>query len=201
MTDESASADPALVARAQAGDAAAIDALLARHVPHLRRYLAKNAAGIVDGRESMSDLVQSVCREAVARLGDGRFEVRGDGEFRMWLYGAAMLKVRNRQRYWNAEARDRARLHSGSTTSDAGVANAAAGEPSPSDAAIEREESQRLARAFDRLEPEQQAIVLWSHVDGLTHEAIAERLGITPAHSRTKLSRALARLATLATSS
>lgn len=200
MTDDPAATDADLIARAKAGEAAAIDALIVRHVPHLRRYLVKNAAGVVDGRESMSDLVQSVCREAVVRLGDGRFEIRGDGEFRMWLYRAAMLKIQNRQRYWNAHARDRRlEVHDG-PASEAGIAEAPAQQPSPSDAAIGHEQSERLARAFAQLDPEQQAIVLFAHVDGLTHEAIASRLGITPAHSRTKLSRALARLATLAAS-
>jgi len=182
------------------GDAAAIEALLVQHLPHLQRYLGKNVGKLVAGKESLSDLVQSVCREALERAADGRFELRGEGEFVQWLYKAAMMKILNRHRYWSAGRRDAGEVPIGEDRTEGGDGVPVPGtDPTPSEGAIRTEELDAFATAFGQLDPEQQAILVLAHVEGLPHEAIGERLGISPAHSRTKLSRTLARLAKLAT--
>lgn len=179
---------------ASRGDAGAIDALLARHLPGVRRFVARQAGAAVASNESISDLVQSTCREVLERAKDGRFELKTEEAFRDFLYRAALMKVLNRHRFWNAERREAARKED---LADEAVA--AAEGPSPSRSAEVNEELERFAHSFARLDDGQRALVVMAHVEGLSHREIGERLGLSEAHSRTKLSRALARLARLAT--
>ena len=72
-----------LLARVETGDAPALDALLVRHLPSLEAYVRLKAGAAVRARETLSDVVQSVCVE-VLRDAD-RFEYRGEAEFRHWL--------------------------------------------------------------------------------------------------------------------
>ncbi len=181
--------DDPLIAAAGNGDAAAIEELLLRHLPHLRSYVRRQVGPLVAGKESLADLVQSVCREALERAADGRLEPRGEGEFVEWLHRAAMLKILNRHRYWSSGRRDEV-----VPLAD----DRPAADRSPTEGAVAREELDRFAAAFARLDPDQQAIIVLAHVEGLPHRVIGERLGIDEAHSRTRLSRALARLAHLA---
>ena len=192
--------DKTMLDAAVHGDARAIEALLVEHLPHLQRYLGRNVGRLVAGKESLSDLVQSVCREALERAQDGRLELRGEGEFVQWLYKAAMMKILNRHRYWSAGRRDAGEVPIGEDRTEGGDGVPVAGQdPTPSEGAIHHEELDAFARAFGQLDAEQQAVLILAHVEGLPHEEIGERLGVSAAHSRTKLSRALARLAKLAT--
>lgn len=185
---------------AAGGNASAIETLLLRHLPHLERYLGKHVGARVAGQESIADLVQSVCREALERAADERLELRGDEEFRSWLYRAAMLKILNRHRFWRAGRREVERNRPlADVRDDTPTRQLVGSDPTPSSQAIRSEEIDRFAAAFGQLEPDQQAIILLAHVEGLPHDEIGQRLQISPAHSRTRLSRALSRLATLAT--
>jgi RNA polymerase sigma-70 factor (ECF subfamily) len=186
----------ALTAASQ-GDVAAIDDLLAQHLPDVYRFLQRRAGPRVRGEESISDLVQSVCREVLEHAADGRLKLVGEGPFRQWLYRAATMKLLNRHRYWKAERRDPERL--AHLPSEAGRDPLPGSTPSPSEQAVDDEHAERMAEAFGRLTDDQRTIIMLAHVEQVPHDEIGERLGISPAHSRTRLSRALARLATLAT--
>ena len=54
-----------------------MEALLERLLPDLQRYVKRNVGDLLAAKESSSDLVQSVCRELLERLGSERFEYRG----------------------------------------------------------------------------------------------------------------------------
>ena len=191
-----------LVEAAGAGDVDAIRELLSMHVPGLRGYLRRNARGVVAGRESIGDLVQSVCREVLEHAADGRLEYRGEKAFKEWLYRAALIKVLNRQRYWAAEKREvgRAKPLADEGAAQPGEKAPPEAGPSPSDDALNRERLELLQTAFEQLDEEQQAIIFLAYVEELPHKEIAERLGVNESHSRSKLSRAVARLARIATS-
>lgn len=186
----------ALVEGVTRGDRGAVDALLARFLPDLQAYVRRHAGGPVAARESSADLVQSVCRELLERLEDRRFQYRGEAEFRKWMYGAALMKISNRARFWRAEKRDagRERPPAADSTSPPEPFEA---ETTPSVHAQLNEELDRLRGALEQLPERHREILTLAQVDGLSHAAIAERLGITESHSRVLLSRALARLATL----
>ena len=92
-----------LVTRACSGDPAAVDELLAAHLPALRAYLRIHLPAELRQRESCSDLVNSVARE-VLQAQDG-FDYRGPEAFRGWLYSWARHKIQDRLRYWHADKR------------------------------------------------------------------------------------------------
>lgn len=179
-----------------------VEDLLIRHLPGLERFLARQAGGWLPAKESRSDLAQSVCRELLERARTERFEFQGDAEFKQWLYEAALLKVRNRDRYyraekrdWRQERRDRAPAgESGERTLEEAVPAATS---SPSARVMRQEELGRLSESLALLPEADREIVRLAHLEGLSHREIAGRLGITESHSRTRLGRALARLARL----
>jgi RNA polymerase sigma-70 factor (ECF subfamily) len=191
-----------LVDDASRGDAPAVEALLDRYLPDLRRYVDRRAGRAVLEKESGSDLVQSVCRELFDNLRTERFEYRGEKEFKQWLYRAAMLKLEGRWRHWRAEKREIGRERA----LDAAAATGAGGattlpEPAisgtPSSDAMRREDVERLQTALAQLPENYREIIELAEVEGLSHREIAERLSISETNSRVLLSRALARLATL----
>ncbi|MCB9882616.1 MAG: sigma-70 family RNA polymerase sigma factor [Planctomycetes bacterium] len=190
-----------LVDQASRGDAVAIDELLQKYLPGLQRYLHVHAGGAVRAKESSSDLMQSVCREVLERLGTDRFEYRGEAEFKQWLYQAALLKIKNRQRFYRAEKRD---VHREVWPRESGTRDAEAFEAlfrelaTPSQDAMFREELERFESAFARLPENYQEVIHLAHFEKRSHREIAERLSVTEAHSRVLLSRALSRLAKLA---
>jgi RNA polymerase sigma factor (sigma-70 family) len=192
-----------LVEDASRGDVVAVEGLLERFLPDLRRYLDRNAGALVTAKESSSDLAQSVCREVLERLGTERFVYRGEAEFKQWLYNAALYKIRARQRFYLAAMRDAGREvllpEGGSETHASSEPGIPAGSTlgTPSQAAALNEEVERLRVALSKLPQNYREVIHLAHVEGLSHKEIAERLGISEANSRVLLSRALARLATL----
>ncbi len=142
--------------------------------------------------EQSSDLVQSVCREA---LEDRGFEFRSAPEFRAWLWVTALNKLRDRLRYAGAAKRDAARED---RDSDTGAPHEVAGpDRSPSEAAAAKEEAALLERAFAELPDDQRKVLELSHMQGMSHAAIGERIGRTELAVRSLVYRAMARLSTL----
>ncbi|MCC6781318.1 MAG: sigma-70 family RNA polymerase sigma factor [Planctomycetes bacterium] len=182
---------------AGSGDRGAIQDLLGRYAGDLEGYVRCHASDELAMKESSSDLVQSVCREVLEDAARGTFKYRGEAQFRSWLYQATLHKIQMKARYWRAKRREVGREEpvldaSGST--DERFLDLR----TPSLSAELQEERQRLLATLEQLGPEQRQLIEWAHFEGLSHRQIAERLGITEAHSRVLLSRALARLARIA---
>ena len=72
-----------LVEQATRGDDAALEDLLVRHRPALERFVNRHRGMLVPGRDSVSDVVQSICRTVLTDLAD--FEYRGEKAFIGWL--------------------------------------------------------------------------------------------------------------------
>ncbi len=185
-----------LVARASAGDRAAVEELLTAHLSRLRAFLHLRMGQALRARETTEDLVQSVCREALERL-DG-FEYRGEESFRHWLFQQAEHKVIDRARYHGRAKRSGAReVPLDAARAEAETLRGLESLFTPSRNAAAREELERLESAFASLSPEQREVVLLARIVGLSHAEIAARLGKTRAATWTMLSRALARLSSL----
>jgi RNA polymerase sigma factor (sigma-70 family) len=187
----------ALVQKASSGDPPAIESLLARHLPALSAYVTRHTGAALRQKESRSDLVQSVCREVLEDLRSARFEYRGDGQFRQWLYRTALRKIQERARYFGAQRRAAAR--------EVPIEDASSAERrlqssrTPSRSAAAGEEMARFRASLCLLDETSRHVVEWTWLDDVPHKVVAQRLGITESHSRTVLSRALARIAKLAT--
>ncbi len=182
--------DEELLRRATTGDPAAVEGLLVRYLPDLVAYLDRRAARWLRQRESAADLAQSVCREVLAHLRDGRFVFQGEPQFRQWLYRAAVIKLIERARHGGAERRDPGREVPGSAALDV-PADAA----SPSELASFEEDLERFQVAFASLPPRAQEVISLKLALGLSHAEVAARLGVTEGNSRVLLARALAQLA------
>ena len=136
-------------------------------------------------------------------LVEERFEYRGEAQFRQWLYGAALHKLRNRHRFHRAGRRDAAREASPPAREDersrwnALFATLA----TPSQDAVRREDEERLSAAIGALSERQREVIELVHLQGLSHREVAQRLGVDEAHSRVLLARAMARLARIASRS
>ena len=185
-----------LVRRASSGDAVAVEELLERHLEDLRGYVKLHAGPAVLARESSSDLLQSVCREVLSSLEKGRFRFQGEGPFRKWLFRAALLKVKERHRYYLSQKRAAKREGAAVDSEGFPVLDRLPGSVgTPSVELLGREELQHLQTAFAQLPENYQQVILLSRVEGLSHKQIGERLDISEVNSRVLLSRAIARLA------
>jgi RNA polymerase sigma-70 factor, ECF subfamily len=190
-TDQDSS-EAELVRRAQDGERAAVDALLARHLPALEAFVRLRVGRSFGAREGPSDIVQSTCRDLLERL-DG-FQHGGEHAFRHWLYATAARKIADRFAFHGAERRDRRREAPGDEGSQA-VAAAFGGLASPSQQAMGAEFLERIEAAFEDLDADEREVVLLSRIAGLSRAQVAESLGRSENAVRNLLHRTLAKLA------
>ena len=187
-----------LVELVSRGEQPALNDLLAEHVPAIEAFVRRRGQMLPGARESMSDVVQSVCREALEDLGDN-FEYQGRGQFVSWLHKLALSKLIQKQRYHLAAKRDANRDQHGAGVNTQGdpvtLGDVAATFCTPTKMAVAHEEQERLARAFDKLPEEYQQVIYLARVQGLPHKEIGQQIGMTPEASRQLLARAIARLA------
>ena len=138
---------------ARSGDQLAVDRLLERHLPGLRAFVRLRAGPLVRARESVSDLVQSVCLEVLQHA--DRFQFGGEEGFKHWLYTTALRRILNRHDYWTTQRRDVHRERPLQAVRDDGSAASLAvcyrSFSSPSQKAMGREQLQRMEEAFDKL--------------------------------------------------
>lgn len=181
-----------LIQLAQRGDALAVDELMRRHLAVLRAFVRAKTGPELRQREADSDLVQTVCREALRSLQD--YQWRGEGSFRLWLFSVALHKLRNKHHFYHAERRD-LRRERGDAAENHELAAAYGHVTTPSQHAIARELVERVEAALDRLEPAHRDVIVLSRIVGLSHKEIGAHLGKSAGAVRATLNRALARLA------
>lgn len=180
MSDPS---DAELVRKAQAGDEAALEALLARHQPRLMRF-GLRMCGV---RADAEDIVQDSMLAAVRTLPD----FRGEASVSTWLFTIARsfcIKKRRRSKFAPAsedslddEARGEAR-------------RVASGGASPEEAALGAELDAAVQSAISTLEPGQREILVLRDVEGLPAAEVAEITGLNVGAVKSKLHRARATL-------
>ncbi len=185
------------IRRAAAGDRAALERLLVAELPALRGYLRLRIGERIRAKESCSDLAQSICREALADLGD--FEYRGEAAFRHWLFQRAQRKILRRAEFYGAGMRDAGReIGAESPAHDAQrngeLLEAYANICSPSQVAAGHEEVARIEAAVDELPEAQREAILLHKVVGLSYTEIAEATNRSEGAVRTAVYRGLADL-------
>lgn len=177
-----------------ARDDARVERWLATQLPSLRGFLRRRADDIVLERESVEDLAQSVCREAVEHVEDGRLELRGERAFKQWLYEAALFKLKARARYHRAQRRDAGREVPLERGSSSGAPRELGGSETPSRLVATAEQRAEVRRAIEALGGRDAEVLRLAVLEELPHAAVAAQLGVSEAHSRVLLSRALAKL-------
>jgi RNA polymerase sigma-70 factor (ECF subfamily) len=191
-----------LVQSAVDGDRVARGELMQRHLPGLLAFVRRRLGRQLRTRDSSLDLVQSVCREALEGL--PRFQYRGPDSFRNWLLCQAENKIRDRGRFWNRARRSHER-ESGAVSAVLARERAEGVElmsqlrtfATPSRHASAREELVRAERAFGELPDDYRRVIVLTRIQGRSHEDVARAMGRSEAATRTLLSRALARIATM----
>jgi RNA polymerase sigma-70 factor, ECF subfamily len=172
-----------LLERARAGDAAALDALIARYLPRLQRWATGRLPGWARDLAETQDLVQETMVQAFKHI--GRFEVRGEGALQAYLRQAVLNRIRSEIR--------RVGRRPTSTELDSQTEDPT---PSPLDLAIGVEAVDRYERALARLRPEEREAIVGRIELGLTHAELAEALDKpSPNAARMAVERALLRLA------
>ncbi len=173
VSDRPSSAEPALppsvIARARAGDPAALAAVFRRHAPELLAVATRLTAS----RDEAADVVQDL----FVGLPEALAHYRERGQFGAWLRRAAVRLALTRLR---AARRRR------DVPADAPPSAAARAEPVLDRIALER--------AIGALPESLRVVFVLREVEGYSHAEIAAALGITRAASEVRLFRAVRRL-------
>jgi RNA polymerase sigma-70 factor, ECF subfamily len=162
-----------LVAAAREGDRGAFDELVRR--TYVDTYTL--AVRLTANEEDARDVVQ----EAYLRAWKGIGNFRGDARFSTWLYritanaAYTLVQKRRRRRVEPLEAADE----------PPELAIEALPEAAAESALLLRQ----LSNAVAQLPPKLRAVVVLKDVYGLSHEAIAEELGISVAAAKVRLHR------------
>lgn len=149
------------------GDERAFGRLYDRHTPYLYRFALRLAGG---DEAQAQELVHDAWVVAVEKL--DRFE--GRSAFRTWVSGVLANQAR---KSWQREGRDMVSVHD----VDLGGGDQAL------DFALHRID---LDRAIAKLPPGSRHVFVLHDIEGYTHEAIAELMGIEPGTSKSQLARA-----------
>jgi len=162
--------------------------LVEKHLGPLRRYVRSRAGTFVRSKEPVSDIVQSVLREACARPEAGRGD---DGAFRAWLYTVAAHKIISKQRHHAAAQRSLGRQVPLSGSGHGWGVD----EDSPSSRAEREEDLERLRSTLEELEAEDREVLVLRKIFGLPAAEIARQNGEAESTVRWRLRRAMTRLA------
>jgi RNA polymerase sigma-70 factor (ECF subfamily) len=172
----------ALIQRARGGDASALDALLERCLPPLRRWahgrLPRTARGLLD----TGDLVQHAAINAISHLDS--FEPRHVGAMQAYLRRSVINRIRD-------EMRRVGRRGSPMELSD----HLSSGVPSPLEQAIRKEAYDQYRAALRKLKPKDRELVIARIEAQWNAQEIAEYFGFsTSAAAGMAIHRALERL-------
>jgi len=165
--------DRVIVAAVADGDRAALEALYRRHAGWLTARL--------QGRCQDADAVDTALQDTFLAVWKSASSFRGDGDVGAWLWGIALRRLIDQLRKRRPIPIDPAMVTSG-VMSSAEVELFAAGIGGP------------IAVAMARLEPELQAVMVLTAVDGLTTKEAATVLGIPQGTVKTRLMRARTQL-------
>jgi RNA polymerase sigma-70 factor (ECF subfamily) len=183
VTDRPLDSTIALLERARGGDRDALDALFARHVKPLRRWISGRLPRWARDMADTDDLVQDALLQTFKRI--DAFDPRGPGALQAYLRQAVFNRVRD-------ELRRKGRRPDSTDLDGVDLAS----EQSPLEDAIGREAVDKYEHALARLRPEEREAIVARVELGYTYEEMAEVLGKPSADAARKAAqRALLRLA------
>jgi RNA polymerase sigma-70 factor (ECF subfamily) len=185
------------LADARAGDPVAVERLCARYRPWLRVLAGCQVTRRLGAKADASDVVQQALLEACRAL--PQFRGTTEGELTAWLRAIlATVLAHEVRRYTGTQGRDVGR----EVSLDAELAESsrrlrtvlADAGPSPSEQAARHEQEVRLAEVLSRLPDDYREVIVLRHLEGLSHEEVARRMGRGAGAVRMLWLRALSRL-------
>jgi RNA polymerase sigma-70 factor, ECF subfamily len=186
-----------LLAAFRAGDGEAGNRLLGRYGPWLKLLARLQGESRFRAKFDPSDVVQQTLLEAVRAF--PQFRGATEPEFTAWLRQIlAHALAHEVRRYAGTQKRDVDREVSfdqelSQTSQRLGDLLADSG-TSPSGQVVRREQEMLLAALLDRLPADYREVIILRHLEGLSHDAVARRMGRRPGAVRMLWVRALARL-------
>jgi RNA polymerase sigma-70 factor (ECF subfamily) len=188
MGDLSSQSLEKLLARAREGSRSALGRLLETFRSRLKRRAQRELPGRLGQKMSASDLAQESCAIAVARFPD--FRGNAIAALFAWLksiFDATAWKARRRFR---AERRDYVREQSLASVWNEHN-DVAASSSAVLDKVSRKEECERLLAVLNWCREQDRQVVTLHLLEGLSHEEIAVKIGLTPAAVRQRFSRAI----------
>jgi RNA polymerase sigma-70 factor (ECF subfamily) len=181
--DEAASDSLALLARAQAGDRDALDDLLRRYLPRLKRWIGGRLPRHHRGLNDTEDLVQETLINVLRVLPD--FEIRHEAGLQAYLRHAVWNRLRQEIRRWTDRPVGAQLDESLSAT-----------EPSPLELAIGQQAIDRYEAALEELDEDERSAIVLRLEFGHSYPELAMMLEKrTPDAARKIVERALPKLA------
>jgi RNA polymerase sigma-70 factor (ECF subfamily) len=180
--DRDADGSFALLQRAQAGDRDAVEQLMARYLPRLRRWASGQLPRGVRDIADTSDLVQNALLNTFRRI--ETLEAGRDGGLQAYLRTAIRNAIVDEYRHANRvpERHELDELHASVT-------------PPQIDALIQRESLDRYRKALEALRPIDREAIMARVEEGCTYAEIAATLGKpSEAAARKTVERAMVRL-------
>lgn len=190
-----------LLSSAAAGDAEAIERLLNRHRPRLRRMIEMRLDARLSARVDASDVVQETLVDAARKL-----EVYARDRplpFYPWLHRLAAERLAAvHRRHRRSKARSVAREQPGplvwpDSSARLVVESLAASDTTPSQALIRVEERKHVYEALEELAPIDREILAMHYLEELTFPEIAAILDIGEGAAKMRHLRALRRIRSL----
>jgi RNA polymerase sigma-70 factor, ECF subfamily len=171
-----------LVVRARDGDREAVEALLQRCLPDLRRWAHGRLPAAARGSLDTGDLVQETVLHVLRRL--DYFEPRHVGAMQAYLRQSVINRIR-----------DEVRRITRRPPADELPADLVSDDTSPQEAAIQTEAYQRYRNALTELQPRDRELIVARIEAQWSVSEIAQRFGLpTPDAARMAVGRALRRL-------
>jgi RNA polymerase sigma-70 factor, ECF subfamily len=162
-----------LIRQAQAGDEAALGALLAAHRDHLRHLADQGLPARLKARVDASDIVQQTCLSVFRQIAE--FEGSDPAQFAAWL---RQMHERNIQNAVRDQLRTRKR-GDGREERLAGLDVDAPHQVTPSRHAMQREASVLLAQSLERLPEAEREVLRLRYLEGRTLVQISGDLDLS----------------------
>jgi len=176
----------ALVARAQAGEALAWEALYLRYHDALLFAVRSRLGPGLRERVTSEDILHSVVADVFSDI--QRFEPRGAGSFGRWLSTCVLNKVRSKAEHFAAGKR------AGSVPLTDSLAGRLASKPDEVPSYVDAARWEPLEASLAELEDAQREVVLLRTVEGLSNTEAAARIGRSPEAASKLYNRAIARI-------
>ena len=167
----------ALVERAQAGDAEALNDLFRRYHQTMVELARRKLGPRLRAKEDPDDLAQTTFREATRDFVHYRYQ--GEGSLLRWLIQILHNKIRDKAEFYSAGKRDLSRERALDTESDDG---GAAREITSTDLSVtqvvQRDENFELLReSIEDLSPDHRKAITLVFFEGLSLRQAGERMG------------------------